>query len=515
MKQLLITIAAVVLVGCGPSVDIHKAAKEGNIEAVKQHIAAGTDVNAKDRKGETPLRIAITYGHKEIGELLITNGADMNAKSGRKEWTPLYRAIFSKRWEFTELLIAKGADVNLSNKDGTTPLHRAAGERGQKEIVELLIAKGADVSAKTDNGVTPLHSAARGGQKEIVELLIAEDADVNAKKDDGLTPLDWAIREKNTETADLLRKHGGKSGAEFSIHVAAKLGNIESVKQHLAAGTDVDAKNDDGMTLLHYVGGRMEIAKLLIAKGADVNARDNYGDTPLHYSAYALNYPRVRLLLSKGAFLNRVGIRHKSEGTPLDYAYLAKENISNIPNMYQNPQHKADANKIIVLLKKQGGRTSKLLMAKFRPKKNSLFNAIQGRDLELAKKLIKDGADIEERGGRESGKRSATPLYYAAYNVDPAMTKLLLESGANVNAVDYQGEIPLHTAIYHSFPNVEEDGIEVIKMLIENGSDVNKVKSFPRKLTPLDFAKDPKGKIADLLRKHGAKTGEELKAAGN
>ena len=153
-------------------------------------------------------------------------------------------------------------------------------------------------------------------------------------------------------------------------------------------------------------------------------------------------------------------------------------------------------------------------MAKFRPKKNSLFNAIQGRDLEQAKKLIKDGADIEERGGRESGKRSATPLYYAAYNVDPAMTKLLLESGANVNAVDYQGEIPLHTAIYHSFPNVEEDGIEVIKMLIENGTDVNKVKSFPRKLTPLDFAKDPKGEIADLLRKHGAKTAEELNAAG-
>ena len=168
----------------------------------------------------------------------------------------------------------------------------------------------------------------------------------------------------------------------------------------------------------------------------------------------------------------------------------------------------------IVLLKKQGGRTSKLLMAKFRPKKNSLFNAIQGRDLELAKKLIKDGADIEERGGRESGKRSATPLYYAAYNVDPAMTKLLLESGANVNAVDYQGEIPLHTAIYHSFPNVEEDRIEVIKMLIENGSDVNKVKSLPRKLTPLDFAKDPNGKIADLLRKHGGKTGEELKGEG-
>jgi len=50
MKQLLITIAGVVLVGCGPSLDIHQAAKDGNIEAVKQHLAAGTDVNAKDEK---------------------------------------------------------------------------------------------------------------------------------------------------------------------------------------------------------------------------------------------------------------------------------------------------------------------------------------------------------------------------------------------------------------------------------------------------------------------------------
>ena len=95
MKQLLITIAALVLVGCGPSVDIHKAAKEGNIEAVKQHITAGTDVNAKDRKeGWTPLYWTVREGQKEIAELLIEAGADLNAKSGTLEWTPLYRAIF-------------------------------------------------------------------------------------------------------------------------------------------------------------------------------------------------------------------------------------------------------------------------------------------------------------------------------------------------------------------------------------------------------------------------------------
>ena len=59
MKHILITtIAAVVLVGCGPSVDIHQAAEEGNIEAVKQAIAAGADVNAKSYDEWTPLHFA-------------------------------------------------------------------------------------------------------------------------------------------------------------------------------------------------------------------------------------------------------------------------------------------------------------------------------------------------------------------------------------------------------------------------------------------------------------------------
>jgi len=142
MKHLLLTtIAAVLVVGCGPSapdISIHEAVIEGNIEAVKQHLDAGVDVNAKD---------------------------------------------------------------NI----GFTPLHYAA-QSGRKEIVELLIAKGADVNAKN-------------GHKEVAELLIAKGADANAKGDDGKTPLDWATHPDNpnasAETAALLRKHGGKTGAEL------------------------------------------------------------------------------------------------------------------------------------------------------------------------------------------------------------------------------------------------------------------------------------------------------------
>ena len=84
MKHLLLpTIAAVVLVGCGesqsitkaPDISIQNAATIGHIAAVKQHLAAGTDVDAKDMNGETSLTWAAYSGHKEIAELLLANGA--------------------------------------------------------------------------------------------------------------------------------------------------------------------------------------------------------------------------------------------------------------------------------------------------------------------------------------------------------------------------------------------------------------------------------------------------------
>ena len=118
MKQLLITITAVLLVGCGesqksapasdvkavepvveaakpepptakvPEISIHDATASEDIEAVKQHLAAGTDVNAKEIGGNTPLHVTATSRHKEMAELLIAKGADVNAKDNEGN-TPL------------------------------------------------------------------------------------------------------------------------------------------------------------------------------------------------------------------------------------------------------------------------------------------------------------------------------------------------------------------------------------------------------------------------------------------
>ena len=119
-----------------PDISIHEAIKEGDIQAVMQHLAAGTDVNAKDERGGTALYSAAVVGHNEIAELLIN----------------------------------KGADVRVKNKASFTPLHEGA-YNGHKEIVELLITSGADVNAMKIDGMTPLDMATFGNHNEIVDLL--------------------------------------------------------------------------------------------------------------------------------------------------------------------------------------------------------------------------------------------------------------------------------------------------------------------------------------------------------
>ena len=149
MKHLLITtIAAVLLMGGGPlqsnAKSLHRAAEEGDIEAVKKHLAAG---------------------------------ANKNVRAGKWRDTPLHRAAF---WGYTE-------------------------------VVELLINNEVDVNAKDKYGCTPLHDAAEYSHLEIAEMLINRAPDMNALDNNGDTPFDLA----NGETADLIRKHGGKTGKEL------------------------------------------------------------------------------------------------------------------------------------------------------------------------------------------------------------------------------------------------------------------------------------------------------------
>tara|TARA_B100000686_G_C16075887_1_gene611562 strand:+ start:84 stop:338 length:255 start_codon:yes stop_codon:yes gene_type:complete len=81
MKTLITTIAALLLVGCGASVDIHKAVSTRNIQKVKEYLDSGSEVDILNDRGETPLHYAATFGFKEITQILINKGANIESKN--------------------------------------------------------------------------------------------------------------------------------------------------------------------------------------------------------------------------------------------------------------------------------------------------------------------------------------------------------------------------------------------------------------------------------------------------
>ena len=177
MKHLLLTtIAAVLLVGTAFADPIHDAAEDGDLAGVQAELDKDVDVNVNNKLvgsgGGTPLHYATT---KAIAELLIANGADVNAQNDYGE-TPLdYDAWYNSETEIADLLREHGGKHGVIN---------GAAAGGNIEAVKEFLVAGTDVNVKDGWGWTPLHNAAWWGHKEIAELLLANGADVNAKDDE-------------------------------------------------------------------------------------------------------------------------------------------------------------------------------------------------------------------------------------------------------------------------------------------------------------------------------------------
>jgi uncharacterized protein len=110
-----------------PAVDIHTAVITENLEALKQHIAAGTNINEKDPfGGSSPLISASVFGKPEMARFLIDAGADINFQNNDGS-TALHTAAFFCRPEIVKMLLDKGADKTIKNKYGATPYDNVAG----------------------------------------------------------------------------------------------------------------------------------------------------------------------------------------------------------------------------------------------------------------------------------------------------------------------------------------------------------------------------------------------------
>lgn len=172
--------------------DIHEAAKKGDLEKIKQILAAGKDaMNARDAPGYTPLHWALIRAQWKAAGYLLDAGAG-TAITGEDGATMLHCAANHDYPDIVKKLIAKGVPLNQPNIWGNTPLALTV-QRGCAATARLLVESGAGLQAVTPEGWTPLHLAYRSGQPAVQQLLIRLGADQDALDRQGKRPADLAF----------------------------------------------------------------------------------------------------------------------------------------------------------------------------------------------------------------------------------------------------------------------------------------------------------------------------------
>jgi ankyrin repeat protein len=163
-----------------PDLDFFEACVAGQTRVVMSEIQEnGGLLQAHNTDGWTPLHLAAFFGHPELAQALLDQGAQVDARS--------------------------------TNAMKNTPLHAAAAG-GKTDLVQVLLQRGADVHARQEGGWTALHAAAQAGNRSMVEVLIAGGADLQAHAANNQSPLDLALLKGHGEIVALLEELGGSSG---------------------------------------------------------------------------------------------------------------------------------------------------------------------------------------------------------------------------------------------------------------------------------------------------------------
>ena len=247
-------------------------------ERIKQLLAYGANPDIKDSQGFTPLHICCRNGwkgHKEIAEILIKAGADINARN-KYGSTPLYLASRNNNIDIVKLLLANYAIINIPDDEGYYPIDLAA-EQGRLEIMKLLINSGAAVTDKT------FYKAIDTGQKDILKYL----GTIRRAPADSISYAAWG--DKTSMASTLARIGGDLNYTEDgrTLVERAVFDTDRALYDLCEAGADVNRTAvPNAMPPLFLVLMTTHLAgvKILCDNGANVNILYNIGNRGHHMS---------------------------------------------------------------------------------------------------------------------------------------------------------------------------------------------------------------------------------------
>ena len=407
------------------------AAQRRDAAAVQALVQGHVDVNAPQADGATALAWAAHWDDVAIADLLIRAGANPNA-ANELGVTPLVLACTNASLAMVERLLQAGANPKVTLPDGETALMRAA-ETGNAHVVQALIAKGANIDAReTAHHQTALMWAAAQKHPAAVQALIDGHAVIDARSSGGFTALLFA----------------------------ARVGDLESAQRLVAAGADINAASDEGVTPLIAASagmvaiaaneyhlsvspsGHQDVALFLLEKSADPNRKDRLGQTALHGAAQTGRAKLVSALLAHGANPNA---EIAAAPPPQRGDYVTRAALVHATPFWLAARN-ADAAVIRVLAK--GGANPSLPSAEGAP----LMAAVglgqldqrlppESQALEAVQAAVAAGANVN--AVNQSGQ---TALHVAASLGRNSIIQFLADSGADLNAKDRQGRTALNMA---------------------------------------------------------------------
>jgi ankyrin repeat protein len=365
-------------------------------------------------------------------------------------------------------LLAQHVDISTPQADGMTALHWAA-YHDDGEIAGLLLGAGAPVNAANRYGVTPLSLACGNGSGAIVERLLQAGADPNA----------------------------ALPGGETALMTAARTGSLAAVKALLARGAVVDAKDERrGQTALVWAAaeGHTAVVDALLAAGADLRTRLLSGFTPLLLAVREGRSEVVRVLLKAGADVNEtVPVEGRRRGyggrMPPAGASALLLAVANAHFELAAQLLDAGANPNADL---PGYTVLHAITAVRRPGVGDNDPAPEGsgtmRSIELVKKLAARGANLDARMTKRANLNNtraheigATPFFLAALTADAELMRTLAALGANTKLLNGENSTPLMAAAGLGTRSPGEDAgtesevLDAVQVALDLGADINAV----------------------------------------